>query len=131
MDIPDDTFDRMIQQAMNELPREYIENLDNVAIVYADDPTPDQLTQQGVRHGQLLLGLFEGIPQTQRGVGYTFALPDKITIFKHPLVAISRDEADLRERIKRTLWHEIAHHYGLNHRGIDSREERNQKESHE
>ena len=65
--MPDETFEMLITRAMDELPREYIERLDNVAITYADNPTPEQLTKQGVKEGQLLLGLYEGIPLTQRG----------------------------------------------------------------
>lgn len=115
MTISDEQFDALVTRAMDELPQEYITNLNNVAITYADDPTPQQLTKQGVREGQLLLGLYEGIPLTQRGAGYTFVLPDKITLFKHPIQMVSSSPEALFEQIKRTLWHEIAHHYGLGH----------------
>ena len=56
---------------------------------------------------------------TRRGAGYTFVLPDKITLFKHQIMAVSPDEGTLFEQIKRTLWHEIAHFYGLNHADMD------------
>jgi predicted Zn-dependent protease with MMP-like domain len=115
MDISDEQFDALISRAMDELPQEYITNLNNVAITYADEPTPEQLAKQGVRHGHLLLGLYEGIPLTQRGAGYMMVLPDKITLFKHPIMQVSHSPQDFYEQIKRTLWHEIAHHYGLNH----------------
>ena len=115
MDISDEAFAGLISRAMDELPAHYIKRLDNVAITYADEATSEQLTKQGVREGQLLLGLYEGIPQTQRGGGYNLVLPDKITIFKKPLLFLARDEDDLYVRVKRTLWHEIAHHYGLDH----------------
>ena len=111
----DEQFDALIGRAMDELPREYITGLDNVAITYADEPTPEQLQKQSVTEGQLLLGLYEGIPLTQRNAAYTFVLPDKITLFKLPILAVAQTEGDLFERIKRTLWHEIAHHYGLGH----------------
>ena len=119
MTLSDEDFDRMITKAMDELPQEYITNLNNVAITFADEPTSEQLTKQGVRHGHLLLGLYEGIPQTARGAGYMMVLPDKITLFKQPLLQISSDSVALQDQIKRTLWHEIAHHYGLEHRDID------------
>ncbi len=122
MTLSDDEFETLINRAMDELPQEYIKNLNNVAITYANVPTAQQLTKQGVREGQLLLGLYEGIPQTQRGAGYTFVLPDKITLFKLPILTVSRDEAALFAQIKRTLWHEIAHHYGLGHDTIHSLE---------
>jgi predicted Zn-dependent protease with MMP-like domain len=119
MTLSDEDFDQMISTAMDELPQEYIKNLNNVAITFAENPTPEQLTKQGVRWGQLLLGLYEGIPQTARGAGYMMVLPDKITLFKQPLLEVSPDLAALRQQVKRTLWHEIAHHYGLAHRDID------------
>ena len=122
--VTDAQFDQLISRAMDELPQEYITNLNNVAITYADNPTPMQLEQQGVREQGLLLGLYEGVPQTQRGAYYQFVLPDKITLFKHPLIAISEDDEALFQQVKRTLWHEIAHHYGLEHHDIDERETR-------
>lgn len=119
MTISDEEFDHMISTAMDELPQEYIKNLNNVAITFADNPTAEQLTKQGVRYGQLLLGLYEGIPQTARGAGYMMVLPDKITLFKQPILQVSQDIPALQQQIKRTLWHEIAHHYGLAHHDID------------
>ena len=114
--VSDDEFDQLIQQAMSELPQEYIKGLDNVAITYADEPTPEQLVANHVGSNQLLLGLYEGIPQTSRfSTSYSGVLPDKITIFKHPIMFVTHDSASFFEQIKRTLWHEIAHHYGLNH----------------
>lgn len=124
MELPDEKFEALIARAMDELPARFVEHLDNVAITYADEPTPEQLTKQGVRENQLLLGLYEGIPQTHRGAGYNLVLPDKITIFKNPILMLSRDETDLYGRVKRTLWHEIAHHYGLDHDRIHELERR-------
>jgi predicted Zn-dependent protease with MMP-like domain len=119
MELSDQEFDRLISQAMDELPQEYIKGLDNVAIVYADQPDEHQSKKAGLREHSLLLGLYEGIPLTKRGNGYTFVLPDKITLFKYPILMVSHDEKSLFEQIKRTLWHEIAHYYGLDHDRID------------
>jgi predicted Zn-dependent protease with MMP-like domain len=115
MTLSDQAFEELINRAMDELPQEYIKNLNNVAITYDEDPSPEQLQKQGVRQGSLLLGLYEGIPLTGRGAGYALVLPDKITFFKNPILAVVQDERSLFEQIKRTLWHEIAHHYGLGH----------------
>jgi len=117
--LTDEEFDRLITRAMDELPQNYIQGLDNVAIVYADEPTQEQKIKMKLDDHHLLLGLYEGIPLTQRGSGYTFVLPDKITLFKNQILATVRNEDELFERIKRTLWHEIAHFYGLNHARID------------
>jgi predicted Zn-dependent protease with MMP-like domain len=118
MELTDETFDRLISQAMDELPQEYIKGLNNVAILYADDPDEYQIKKSGLREGNILLGLYEGIPLTKRGGNYTFVLPDKITLFKHSMMMVARDQQQLYEQIKRTLWHEIAHYYGLDHKRI-------------
>jgi predicted Zn-dependent protease with MMP-like domain len=119
MILSDEEFDRLISKAMDELPQKYIEGLENVAIVQADEPTEEQKIKMKLDNQHLLLGLYEGIPLTQRGNGYSFVLPDKITLFKHAIQAVSYDDETLFEQIKRTLWHEIAHYYGLGHGRID------------
>lgn len=118
-DISDQEFDRIISRAMDELPQAYITGLDNVAILYADEPDEHQAKKAGLRKEHLLLGLYEGIPLTKRGAGYTFVLPDKITLFKHAIAAVSSTPEQFFEQVKRTLWHEIAHYYGLEHVDID------------
>ena len=128
--ISDKYFQSLIDQAMNDLPQDYIQNLDNVAITYAESPTSEQLKKQHVGHDQLLLGLYEGIPQTARYTsGYSGVLPDKITLFKQPLLRQSANETELYQHIKRTIWHEIAHHYGLDHAHIDALQQKNHPES--
>ena len=127
MHLTDEEFDHLISRAMDELPQKYIQGLDNVAIVQADEPTQEQVIKMKLDHQHLLLGLYEGIPLTQRGNNYTFVLPDKITLFKHAILAVSHTPDQLFEQIKRTLWHEIAHFYGLNHDRIDELQARPSK----
>ena len=121
MQLTDEQFDALITRAMDELPQEYIRGLENVAILMADEPTPDQVQQMKLQ-GKLLLGLYEGVPAIQRGSGWSGMLPDKITLFKNEIIAATHDEASLFEQIKRTLWHEIAHYYGLDHEQMHSLE---------
>ena len=123
-ELTDERFDALITRAMDELPQEYIRGLHNVAIVMADEPDDAQREKLKLRHGHLLLGLYEGIPRTARTGNEAGALPDKITLFKYPILAMSHDEDSLFEQIKRTLWHEIAHYYGLDHDRIDFLEQR-------
>lgn len=125
MQLTDDDFDQLISRAMDELPQRYIKGLDNVAILYADEPDEHQLKKADLKEGGLLLGLYEGIPLTKRGSGYNMVLPDKITLFKNPILAVVSTPEELFERIKRTLWHEIAHHYGLDHDNINSLQTKN------
>ena len=124
MNLTDEEFDQLISRAMDVLPQEYIKGLDNVAIVYADDPDEHQRSKTHLGEDSLLFGLYEGIPLTKRGAGYSFVLPDKITLFKNPILAVSRTPEQLFEQITRTLWHEIAHYYGLDHNRIHYLERR-------
>ncbi len=124
LELTDERFDQLITRAMDELPQKYITGLDNVAIIYADDPSEEQKQKMKLDSHHLLLGLYEGIPLTQRGNGYSFVLPDKITLFKNSILAVVRNDEELFEQIKRTLWHEIAHYYGLNHNRIDELQNR-------
>jgi predicted Zn-dependent protease with MMP-like domain len=114
MHLSDEQFDALISRAMDELPQEYIKGLNNVAIVMADEPSAEQVKKMKLQ-GKLLLGLYEGVPLTHRGSGWSGMLPDKITLFKNQILMIVHDERSLFEQIKRTLWHEIAHYYGLDH----------------
>lgn len=114
-EISDKDFNDLISSVMDELPQEYIERLDNVLITYEDDPTNEQRAKLKLRCNETLYGLYEGIPLISRTNSYNFVLPDKITLFKNPLSHGTDNEKDFREQVKRTLWHEIAHYYGLGH----------------
>lgn len=114
MQLSDEEFDTLITRAMDELPQSYIKGLENVVIVMADEPTAEQVQKMKL-DGKLLLGLYEGVPLTKRGNGWSGMLPDKITLFKNQILATIHDESSLFEQVKRTLWHEIAHYYGLDH----------------
>jgi predicted Zn-dependent protease with MMP-like domain len=112
--VSDEEFQRLINEALEELPGEHVRNIRNVAILYEDEPTPEQREKLKLQGNQTLLGLYEGTPLSERQ-GMDRLLPDKITLFKLPLSAQAGTEAALKEEIKHTLWHEIAHYYGLDH----------------
>lgn len=118
----DEYFDTLIARAMDELPQEYITNMQNVVIVMADEPTLEQREQLRLRHDTLLLGLFEGVPRTAQTGNESGILPGKITLFKNHILAATHDEASLFEQIKRTIWHEIAHYFGLSHGDMHNRQ---------
>ncbi len=118
IDISDTAFEEIIAEAIDTLPEHFLEHAKNVAIVWADEPTPEQREKLRLRGNQSLFGLYEGIPLTRRGDGYNLVLPDKITIFKHPTLAYCDSVIAVKRQVKHTLWHEIAHHYGLDHEHI-------------
>ncbi len=113
--VSDEQFERLISESMDELPQEYIRNMKNVVVTFDNEPSAEQRQKQKLRQDQTLFGLYEGIPLTKRGAGYNLMLPDKITIFKDPISRASSDMPGLKRHVKHTLWHEIAHHYGLDH----------------
>lgn len=117
-------FEELVARGIDELPERILNELDNVAIVTADCPDDNQrrkaklppLTKnQSCRHGWLLFGLYEGIPKTKRGSNYSLVLPDKITIFKEPIQAVSNTMEEMEAQVTKTVWHEVAHHFGLGH----------------
>jgi len=109
----DSTFESLVAQAVDSLPEWVRAHMDNVAIVLEQTPTAQQLRTAGVPAGNDLLGLYEGVPLTQRGRGYQLVAPDRITLFQHPLERHAHDEAALVELVRQTIIHEIGHHFGF------------------
>jgi predicted Zn-dependent protease with MMP-like domain len=126
LNITDEQFSALIAQVMDELPREHMEAVKNVAIVYEDEPSDEQREQLLLRHDQSLFGLYEGVPLARRQ-GITTYPPDKITIFKNPMLAYTSSYAELRAQVKHTVWHEIAHYFGLDHPAIAKLENKRHK----
>ena len=112
-------FEELVEKAVDSLPAEFAERLDNVAIVVGDAPTRAQLRKSNVPSGNILLGLYEGIPITGRGQNYDMVLPDKITIFQRPIEAICRTEDEIIAQVRHTVLHEIAHHFGISDARLD------------
>ena len=111
-------FFKLVERALEGLPPELSRLLDNVAIVVDDWPdysTP--LVAGGAE--ETLYGLYEGVPLTERGAGYYGFLPDKITIFAEPLLRDFPDPEELREEIRITVVHEIAHYFGMDEEDVE------------
>jgi predicted Zn-dependent protease with MMP-like domain len=99
-----DRFEELVAEALDELPEWIRGRLENVDVLIEDDPPPGQPN---------LLGLYEGIPLTRRGVGYSGVLPDRITLFRRTIESTARSDADLRRLIGHTVVHEFAHFFGI------------------
>jgi predicted Zn-dependent protease with MMP-like domain len=104
-------FEELVAEAVGDLPEEFLDKLENVDVVVEDSPARSQLGRAG--RGMTLLGLYEGVPHTERTRGYNMILPDKITIFQKPIEAICRSEKEVVVEVRRVVQHEIAHHFGL------------------
>lgn len=115
--ISDKHFRKIVAEAIDGIPPPYIDRLENVAFIVEEEPTRRQTKKLGLRCHDLLFGLYEGVPLPER-MSDTKLLPDKITLFKKPLISISKDIGELTKNIKHTIWHEVAHYYGLGHKRI-------------
>jgi len=118
-----DKFEKLVQKGIEAIPKRFLEKLDNVDVVIEDEPTEAQIKKLKLRQGAKLFGLYQGIPQTKRGY-YSWVLPDKITIFKKPIEEACRSDEEIRERVKKTVWHEIAHHFGMDEQEVRKAEKR-------
>ncbi|MBN2463241.1 MAG: metallopeptidase family protein [Dehalococcoidia bacterium] len=106
-------FDALVFRAIEALPAEFKDKLENVDILVEDWPSPQQIKQLKLRDKAQLLGLYEGVPQTNRGSSYNLVLPDKITIFQKPIEAQCRSSQEIEAEIGSVVRHEIAHHFGI------------------
>ncbi|MFC2072803.1 metallopeptidase family protein [Chloroflexota bacterium] len=106
-------FEWFVASAVETLPEEFLNRLENVAVVVEDYPTSAQLTKTGVRHGHTLLGLYERVPLTKRGTRYGLVPPDKITIFQKAIESRCIDGTEITAEIQRVVRHEIAHYFGI------------------
>jgi predicted Zn-dependent protease with MMP-like domain len=116
-----ESFDRIVAEAIEAIPSLYRQHLENVAFLVEDFPTAEQARKLSLYPNELLFGLYEGVPLPQRG-GQTKLLPDKITIFKRPAELVSNSLSELKQHVRHTIWHEVAHYYGLNHERIHALE---------
>jgi predicted Zn-dependent protease with MMP-like domain len=106
-------FLRLVRSALADLPSPFSEWLANVDVVVERRPRRHQLRSAGLGPNETLLGLYEGVPVTERGSEYGLVLPDKITIFQEPLEREFRREEELVQEVRRTVLHELAHHFGI------------------
>jgi predicted Zn-dependent protease with MMP-like domain len=112
--LPHSQFETLVDEALASLPVYFQEKMDNVAVLVATWPTRDDLRWADVPSGHTLLGLYSGIPLTRRTSGYNLVAPDTITLFQGPIeAAAGGDLTRIREQVRRTFIHELAHHFGI------------------
>lgn len=116
----DKHFDSLVTEAIDNIPEQYQEKLKNVLFKTEDEPTLEQRSKLGLRKCDALFGLYEGVSLTRRGGAVHSIVPDVITIFRLPMMNIYQDEQMLKKQIFETVWHEVAHYFGLDHEQIHS-----------
>ena len=113
-----DQFQNLVLQALSDLPEDVRHSIQNVDVVGDDVASINQIAGTGIENAMDLLGLYEGIPLTER-YGYDMVLPDKVTLFQKPIESICDTQEQMAEEISKTLIHEIAHHFGLDDDHLD------------
>jgi predicted Zn-dependent protease with MMP-like domain len=104
-------FDEIVERAIRKIPRTFRRQLDNLVFVVESEPP---------RPG--LLGLYEGVPLTERSVHHSFRMPDKITIYQRPHERMARDRHHLEKMVEETVWHEVAHYFGMDEKQVRNAE---------
>ena len=114
-EMTEDEFEQAVEEALEGMPKQFMEALDNVAIVIEDEPAQDQcLTADPEDPGAgEVLGFYDGIPLTERDGRYDFAMPDMIYVFKGPHERCFSSREQVVEEIRKTVVHEIGHYFGL------------------
>ena len=108
-----EAFADLVEAALQTLPPALAARMENVALTVAEWPSPAQRRTMRLGPGQALYGLYEGVPLTGRTHGYNLAPPDRITIFMYPMVHIHHTPEAIQDQVRRTVLHEIGHHFGM------------------
>ena len=106
-------FEKLVARAVEGLPPRFLARLQNVEVVVESQPTEEERKRAGIEPGSTLLGLYQGIPQTELGSWYGSVLPDRIVIYQRPIESLAGTLREIRRQVRITLMHEIGHHFGL------------------
>ena len=115
-------FDRLVAAAYARIPKRFRRRMKNVALIVEPEPSEQQLAGGRVPRGSTLLGLYEGRPLTMRSVFDGFSMPDRITIFQGPHERAAHGPEHLRKLVEDTMWHEVAHYFGMDEAQVRSAE---------
>lgn len=112
-------FESLVERALAEVPAEFAQILEEVPVEIRSRPTPEQLRTSNIPEGHLLLGLYRGRPRTIRSVEDSGAMPDVIYIFQQHIELACNSEAQLVDQVRKTVLHEIGHHFGMSEKDLD------------
>jgi predicted Zn-dependent protease with MMP-like domain len=110
-------FEEVVEQALESLPSEFQDLLENIAVVVEEEPSPDDLDSHD-SHDEELLGLFRGVPRTQATTNMLPMLPNRIAIFRGPILRMASSREEAIEEIRKTVIHELGHYFGLDDAGM-------------
>jgi predicted Zn-dependent protease with MMP-like domain len=117
-------FTRLVEEALQDIPRRFRAAMKNVAVVVEDVPPPHVLEEMEMEPDETLFGLYQGTPLPERGWGYGNALPDRISIYQRPIVEACADDEEIRDCVAETVIHEFGHYFGMSEEEIEEIEEK-------
>jgi len=123
MRLPRKDFERIVISALKGLPKSIKNRMENIDVVIEDQASPDLLSEMGLHSPSDLLGLYQGVPIDRRGFYYGNVLPDKITLFQHPIESICRTKEEIAEKVREVVVHEVGHYFGLDEERLEELEE--------
>ncbi|MBI5405639.1 metallopeptidase family protein [Candidatus Kaiserbacteria bacterium] len=126
----DAAFERLVQEGFERLPAWVREKIRNVALLVEDEPSTLVRRKERLGPDEMLLGLYQGVPLTERGENYGvgMTLPDTITLYRRPVEEAAHDEGrDVRDVVAETIWHEFAHHFGMDEDAVREREQKRKR----
>ena len=117
-------FEKLVEEALKEIPRRFRKAMHNVAVVVEDEPSPEVLAEMEIEPGDSLFGLYHGTPLTERTWGYGNNLPDRISIYQKPTEEACETDDEIRDCVAETVIHEFGHYFGMSEEEIEEIEER-------
>jgi len=117
-------FERLVEEALEEIPRRFRNEMRNVAVVVEDEPSPELLDEMGIEPGDTLFGLYQGTPLPERAWGHGNTLPDRISIYQRPTEDACETEDEIRDCVAETVIHEFGHYFGLSEEEIEEIEDK-------
>lgn len=112
-------FGQLVERALTQVPPPFAEYLEHISVEVRDQPTPAELKSLHLRPNELLMGLYQGKPLIERSVEDSGQLPDIIFIFQEPIQQVCGSEEELVEQVRKTVLHEIGHHFGMSEEDLD------------
>ena len=117
-------FTQLVEEALREIPKRFRREMQNVAVIVDDEPSPQILEEMEIEPGDTLFGLYQGTPLPERGWAFGNALPDRISIFQRPIEEACADDEEIRNCVAETVIHEFGHYFGMSEEEIEEIEEK-------
>jgi predicted Zn-dependent protease with MMP-like domain len=117
-------FEKLVEEALREIPRRFRKEMNNVAVIVEDEPPPHILEEMEIEPPDSLFGLYQGTPLPERGWAFGNTLPDRISIYQRPIEEACEDDEEIRDCVAETVIHEFGHYFGLSEEEIEEIEEK-------